>query len=263
MNTLFIIPARAGSKGLPSKNILPVWGKPLIDYTIEQAKAAVKEVGASDRDIWVTSDSPQVAERARVHFVQFDDRPKHLAGDETPIIPVLQHVLNHANRTNIVFERGAVPYDSICLLQPTSPVRPDGLIAGCLSIMEANPDCDSVITVLPTPERYHPTAALKPASSGRVTWYGGHFEYCRRQDLTPVYYRSGQVYLFRAELLHRDEPTIYGERIASNIRTDPNEAINIDSEADLAQFTAYLKSRPQQCSQLANDTSNTPVVATN
>ena len=245
MNTLFVIPARAGSKGLPGKNILPVHGKPLIDYTIEQARAAVKETGASMRDIWVSSDSPQVAERAKAHHLYFDDRPAHLAGDETPIIPVLQHVLDHANRMNVVYSHGPThqplgDYDAECLLQPTSPVRPQGLIAGCLSIMEVNPDCESVITVLPTPDRYHPTAALKPASSGRMTWYGGHFEYCRRQDLTPVYYRTGQVYIFRAELLHREEPTIYGERIATNIRTDENEGINIDTEADLTRFEDYL-----------------------
>ena len=253
MNTLFIIPARAGSKGLPNKNILPVWGKPLIDYTIEQALAAVKETGASTRDIWVTSDSPQVAERAKAHHVMLDFRPAYLSADETPIIPVLQHVLAHANRTNLVFERGAVEYDTVCMLQPTSPVRPRELIVGCLRIMEAQ-ECDSVVTVLPTPHRYHPTAALKPACQGKMTWYGDHFEYCRRQDLTPTYYRTGQVYLFKAELLGRDEPTIYGESIATNIRTDPNEAINIDSEADLAQFTDYLKSKGNSNADTTNQT---------
>src|SRR5208283_3485698 len=94
-NCLAIIPARGGSKGIPGKNILPLLGKPLIAYTIEAARKACL-IGR----VLVSTDDPKIAEVA----VQFGAevpflRPAELARDETPTLPVLQHLLSQLKTT--------------------------------------------------------------------------------------------------------------------------------------------------------------------
>src|SRR5665811_1446 len=86
---LAIIPARGGSKGLPRKNIKPLLGKPLVAWTIEQARAS----SALDLTV-VSTDDEEIAHIAREHggHVPFL-RPSELARDETPIIDVIRPLL--------------------------------------------------------------------------------------------------------------------------------------------------------------------------
>lgn len=88
-NVVAIIPARGGSKGLPRKNILPLLGKPLIQYTID----AVKEARLVDR-ILVSTDDAEISEIAKklgaeVPFM----RPKELARDYSSTEEVLRHAI--------------------------------------------------------------------------------------------------------------------------------------------------------------------------
>src|SRR5262245_19232512 len=86
---LALIPARAGSKGIPHKNIRPLAGRPLIQYIIEAARAALT-IG---RTI-VSTDSPAISELAcRLGAEAPFLRPAGLAQDDTPTLPVVQHAL--------------------------------------------------------------------------------------------------------------------------------------------------------------------------
>ena len=108
---LAIIPARAGSKRIPHKNIRFLGGKPMIAYIIETAK----KVNALDRVIVSTEDSEiaTIAEKygAEIPFM----RPKELATDEVATLPVLQHALKELEK------QGYVP-DYVLLLYATSPL---------------------------------------------------------------------------------------------------------------------------------------------
>jgi len=109
---LALIPARGGSKGLPGKNIKPLLGKPLIAWTIEQAKAS-KYV---DRVV-VSTDDDEIAEvairyGAEVPFL----RPKELARDDSPTIDAILHALDF-------FSDKGERFDLLALLEPTSPLR--------------------------------------------------------------------------------------------------------------------------------------------
>ena len=111
-DTLFVIPARGGSKGLPGKNIKDLCGKPLIAYSIDIARFFV-----DDENICVTTDSEAiklVVEKygLKVPFL----RPEYLATDTSTTNDVLIHAVNY-------FRNLGRQYNKLVLLQPTSPLR--------------------------------------------------------------------------------------------------------------------------------------------
>jgi len=115
-----IIPARGGSKGLPNKNIKPLLGKPLINWTIEVAQRS-----KYFDNLIVSTDSESIAEVAlsancRVPFI----RPSELATDHTPSSEVVLHVLDF-------YEKKDQDYDILVLLEPTSPLREDSDMILC------------------------------------------------------------------------------------------------------------------------------------
>jgi len=109
---LAIIPARSGSKRLPNKNILPLHGKPLIQWSIDAA------INSSFIDaVVVSTDSIEIADiaekgGARVPFI----RPAELSSDESTSIDVVLHAINELG------SRGEY-FNYVMLLQPTSPLR--------------------------------------------------------------------------------------------------------------------------------------------
>jgi len=130
-----IIPARGGSKGIPNKNIKVICGKPLISWTIKEAK----KCRLLDK-IVVTTDSTRIADisvrcGAQVPFL----RPKYLASDSSSMLPVVLHVLDF-------FEKNKEPYDIYVLLQPTSPLRSYKDIAGSIKSLFKK-DADTVVSV--------------------------------------------------------------------------------------------------------------------
>lgn len=86
MDTVAVIPARGGSKRLGRKNVQPLFGKPLIVWSIEACLAA-KEVGA----VFVSSDDQEILALAAQHGAQTITRPQNLADDATPKIEAIRH----------------------------------------------------------------------------------------------------------------------------------------------------------------------------
>ena len=116
-----VIPARGGSKGIPRKNIRPFAGKPLIAWSIEAALAA----RGLDR-VAVSTEDAEIAEVAARFGAEVLWRPAELATDEATTIAVLTHIA------------ATVPEaETFVVLQPTSPLRDDGLIESCLELYRA------------------------------------------------------------------------------------------------------------------------------
>ena len=105
--TLAIVPCRAGSKRITSKNMYPLNGIPLFEYTIKAA------LDSNLDDVVISSDSFNYVHK----LCKFIVRPRELARDDTPMIPVVQDVLE---TYEISFGKKV---DAVCLLQPTSPLR--------------------------------------------------------------------------------------------------------------------------------------------
>jgi len=115
--TLVIIPARGGSKGLPRKNILPLGGKPLIAHTIE---AALKSRLVTR--IVVSTEDQQIADVARAHGAEVPFlRPTELAGDNSDLTQALRYTQDR------LLAEGYAPW-SVVYMYATSPFRPPGFV---------------------------------------------------------------------------------------------------------------------------------------
>ncbi len=112
MRNIAIIPARSGSKGLPDKNIKDLNGKPLMAYSIEAALNS----NLFD-EVMVSTDSEKYAEIAKKHGASVPFlRSEELSGDKAGSWDVVKEVLNR-------YKEMGKEFDTICLLQPTSPLR--------------------------------------------------------------------------------------------------------------------------------------------
>ena len=218
MRILCVIPARAGSKGVPGKNLRVVGGRPLLVWTVEQAIAARPSM-----DVVVSTDDEQIADVARTAgaLVPFL-RPRELAQDTTPTEPVVRHALQAARAA------GAAP-DAVMLLQATSPVRLPGTIGRAISQFSTT-GADSLVGVVPqTPfiwrqgvEGGVPSATYDVAARPR------------RQDLTPLtlrYRETGSLYLTRAWVYDALDNRL-GGKIGLFVM-DELEGIDVDTELDL------------------------------
>lgn len=139
-----LIPAREQSKRIPQKNIRNFLGKPLIAYTIKQARSC----NFIDRVI-VDTDSPQIAKIAlKLGAEVLWLRPRRLARDKSQVIDtVLYNLQQLKNRENY-------RPDYIIILQTTSPLREKKDIEDCWQIMQKT-KADTVLTVCPTHPRLY------------------------------------------------------------------------------------------------------------
>lgn len=200
--TLALIPARGGSKGLPRKNLLPLNGKPLIAWTIEQALAS-RHV---DRVV-VTTDDEEIAEVSRAFGADVPFlRPPELALDSSPSIDAADHAIAWL-RVNDGQE-----FDYTALLEPTSPLRAPGDIDAAIELLAASEDrADGVVSVGEV-HMEHPAIVKRIDESGLLRSYlEDDRKVTRRQDLGTAYFPYGVVYLVRTLRMIEDR-TFYPDR---------------------------------------------------
>jgi len=212
-----IIPARGGSKGLPGKNIRTFAGKPLITHTIEHALEA-DSVDA----VYVSTDDADIAKVACGAGAIVIDRPADLAGDTATTESAVEHALG-------VIE--PVP-SIIVLLQATSPLRPEGAVAGALERFKAG-GFDSLLSISPSHRFF-----WKVEGDEAVAEYD-FANRPRRQDITPEdarFVENGSLYVFTRE--HFEDS---GNRLGGKIGyvVFPEEfASEIDTAADFTALEA-------------------------
>jgi CMP-N,N'-diacetyllegionaminic acid synthase len=219
MRILGIIPARGGSKAVPGKNIKLLNGKPLLQYTAEIALESQYLT-----DVILSSDDKRIITVAeslgvRVPFI----RPAALADDQTPTIDVIIHALQW-------FQKQAVCFDAVCLLQVTSPFRTVEFLEKAISkFMESG--CDSLVSVQKVPHEYNPhwTFEVNPEGNLKIAT-GDEKIISRRQELPDAYHRDGSIYITKTEVLLQQH-SLYGES-TSFIESSPEFHVNIDTLAD-------------------------------
>ncbi len=139
-----IIPARAGSKGIPGKNLKPLAGKPLLAYSIEQAKGS----GVCDM-VLVSTEDEEIARVGREYGAEVPFlRPPELATDSTPAEPVVKHALETYEAMT------GQKLDIVVYLQPTDVFRTPELIRQCVLRLKANPELDSVFAAYETHKNF-------------------------------------------------------------------------------------------------------------
>lgn len=236
MKILGIVPARGGSKGVPRKNIKPLGGKPLIQYTIDAALKAkgLASVMVSTEDEEIASFSLKIG--AEVPIL----RPPHLATDRSPTIDTVIHVVEwYRQRKNEYF-------DAICLLQPTTPFRTSADIAAAIRVFQAA-GADSLITVVPVPHEFNPHWVFEPDSTGKYLHIatGETTIIPRRQELPPAYHRNGAIYLTKTSTIEKKH-SLYGDKISFYVM-DKSPQINIDTLQDWEEAEKMVHEINMRC----------------
>jgi CMP-N-acetylneuraminic acid synthetase len=216
MEIVGLIPARGGSRG---KNLWPLRGKPLLVWAIEAARASSRLTR-----VVVSTDSEEIAALARAHAIEVLDRPAELAGDETPMMPVIRHAL------------GALgPVDVLVLLQPTSPLRRPDHIDQALLVLLEDAGRDAVVSVVEVPHQYRPESLMRREGGRLVPLVAG--APLRRQAKQVVYARNGPAVLaLRPDRLGDD---LYGGDVRPYLM-DLRDSIDIDEPADLRLAEFFL-----------------------
>lgn len=225
MSTIATICARAGSRGVPGKNTRNLLGKPLIQYSIEQARSCRAIDG-----VYVSTDSEQIAEIARqsgavVPFL----RPADLATDSAPKIPVIQHLVKGIEQSGVVVDR-------VVDLDPTSPLRDPEDIDACLRLLDENTDV--VITGFESDKNpyFNMVEASPDGNFGPVKPLPGGV--ASRQQAPKVYAMNASIYVWHRRTLDRG---LWGGRVKLHVM--PRErSIDIDSPIDWA-FVEFLMHR--------------------
>lgn len=203
---LGLVPARAGSQGLPGKNMRMLAGRPMIAWTLDAGQGA-----ATLDDLAVSTDDPAVANLARVAGVQVVDRPPALAGPTASVMDAIDHALGAL---------GGV-YDYVVLLQPTSPLRTAADIDAAVHLCQDR-DAPAVVGVSPM---------LKPTSFyGRLDADGAFRP--AAPDPAEAVVINGAVYVGRPEIL-RTRRSFQGPGTLAHVMA-PERGWDVDTAFDFA-----------------------------
>ena len=228
---LGVIPARGGSKGIPNKNLYNLNGEPLISYTIESAKQS-KYLAR----FIVSTDSEEIAQVAKQYSASVPFiRPAELATDKALSVDVMKHAVLEMEH------RDGHKYEFLVMLQPTTPLRPVGLIDKVIEKL-IKTGCDTVITMVDV-EAYHPARMYRIENDMLINIMDEHIPMRPRQELPSVYIRSGDVYACKRNIIF-EKNSFIGDDCRPVII--PSEtAINIDAIKDVILAEYYLKKQKE------------------
>lgn len=223
MNIICIIPARGDSKGIPQKNVIKFCGKPLITWSIEQAKSA-----RFVRDIYVSSDSKDILKISKKAGAGTIKRPKRLAADTSPAEEALFHGLDYIQKLN------NKKIDMVVFLQATSPVRTSGDIDNAIKLFISK-KADSLFSACILEDfciwRYQ---NKRPNSL--------NFDYKkrkRRQDKDPLYLENGSIYIFKPGILRESNNRLGGKIVIYTMSYQ--RSFEIDNPDDIEMCEYYMK----------------------
>ena len=216
MKPLFVIPARGGSKGIPGKNIKPLGGKPLIAYSVEVARQL-----APDSDICVSTDDPAIADVVREMGLEVPFmRPDYLATDHCGTYEVLLHAVQF-------YENLGRNYDTLVLLQPTSPLRTALDVRRCLEAY--SPDVDMVVTVVEAASNPYYNC-YETDAEGFLHISKGDGSYVRRQDAPKAWEYNGAVYVINIDRLKQMPLSRFPRR--RMVEMERSRSIDLDTPLD-------------------------------
>ena len=231
MGNLAIIPARSGSKGLKDKNINLLSGKPLLAYTIE----AARESGLFD-EIMVSTDSREYADIAKqwganVPFLRSNELSNDTASSWDAVKEVIERYKNLGTE-----------FDTVALLQPTSPLRTSNDIIEGYNVIEVK-EANFVVGVC---EMDHSPlwANTLPEDLSMENFIRPEVVKVPRQSI-PTYYRiNGALYIVKVDYVMRT-PDIYGDRSFASVMKKEN-SIDIDDQMDFTIAEVLFSERSKK-----------------
>ncbi len=215
MSIYAFIFARGNSKGLPGRNIMPLGGTPLIAHSIFVAR----QVEGIDK-VFVSTDSPAIAEVARTYGAQVILRPDELATDTAPEWLAWRHAINYLK------ERGD-DFETFISLPATSPLRNVDDVRSCLGALDQ--DTDVVVTVTPASRSpYFNMVVRDEAGNSQLVCSGDSVH--RRQDAPSVFDMTTVAYVTRPAFV-LEQSRIFSGRVRSVV-VPRERAVDIDDIYD-------------------------------
>lgn len=216
MRVLGVVPARAGSKRLPGKNMQLLGGVPLVGHAIRHALcSSVVDV------IAVTTDDDAVFRYVAAEFrlelytterLVLVRRPPEMAMDDSPMMPVVRHAMDWCPRTQTC--------DVIVLLQPTSPLRTGADVRDCVDLLGNN---DSVVSVTACPLDW----AFRVGFAGRM------------REAPGIVVPNGAVYVLTRGAIEAGEDWYSG--VVRAYKMPKDRSLDVDTPLDLTMARAAVE----------------------
>lgn len=223
MRTLAVIAARGGSKGIPNKNLLNLCGKPLLAWSIEQARAAPEIT-----EVAVSSDSDAILKVAEEFGAIGVRRPDEIAGDMATSESAWLHALDAR-------EAATAPFERVVALQATSPIREGRDLSEALALY-SNDGFDSILSVCEVEDFFN--WRLLPNGSADAVNYDWRNRR-RRQEIEKRYLENGSFYVFPPKML-RETANRLGGRIGVYVM-DRHKMFQIDRQEEVQLCAAIMK----------------------
>ena len=226
MKIIAIIPARKGSKGIPNKNIKYICGKPLIAYSIEVALNS-----ELIDDVYVSTDSEQIAKISKDYGAKVIKRPSYLAQDKSQTFDAIEHALKWIQKNK------KYKPDLIVILEPPSPTRKANEIDLAIEMLLNDLEADSLRGVCEpfqnpykmwTIEGKYLKPLLKPTTHKQP-----------RQSLPKVYWQNGHIYVTRYKTI-KEHKSIEGKKILPFI-FERTRYVDLDEPEDIDVFEFKLR----------------------
>lgn len=216
-----IIPARAGSKGIINKNIIDFCNKPLIGWSIGQAKKS-KCVD----EVYVSTDGEEIASISKQFGAKVIWRPKEIANDIASSEEALIHAMDVIEKCDTV--------NRVVFLQATSPIRKSDDIDKAMSVFESgNYDSLFSMSIL---EDY----CIWKEGNGQInSWSYDYRARGRRQERERLYLENGSIYIFTPEILRKNKNRLGGK--IGMYEMPFNQSYEIDSVEDILICEFFMK----------------------
>jgi len=215
MKIITIIPARGGSKGIPSKNLINFCGKPLIAWSILQAR----ETQLVD-EVFVTSDSDEILSIAKKYGATPIKRPSDLSTDTATSEAALLHALNSIS----------AQADLVVFLQATSPLRDSKDIDTAINtLLKQNADSLFSAALLDDFCVWDKTDKLHGLTFD--PWNRG-----RRQDREPLLLENGSIYIFKPSILREHNNRLGGKIVWSQMPYWQSHEIDTLEDLELCAY---------------------------
>jgi CMP-N-acetylneuraminic acid synthetase len=226
---LGLLPARAGSKGLPGKNLLKILDKTLVEW----AGSALMESKLIDKRVCST-DSPAIRDVAiqaglEVPFL----RPAEISGDYAPVLESVLHAINYLE------EREGLAFDYVAIVQATCPTVLSNDIDRAIN-HAIRKGLDSVVSANKVELGTHPATMFCQDPDENVIWaLGPKNAELRRQDWPAVYVRVGLTYVFRVNHLKLNQGFYSGK--TGFIEVEVERSLGIDTQADFDKVKKLME----------------------
>jgi N-acylneuraminate cytidylyltransferase len=220
-NTIAIIPARGGSKGIKKKNIIEIAGKPLLAWSIKQALDA-----NNISSVWVSSDDEEILNIACRYGANIINRPEVISNDFASSESVWIHAIKHLKNKGMEF-------DSVVGMQATSPIRHSNDLDSAIKLFYDS-KFDSLLSVVKQNDFFIWEDHSKP----RAINYDIKNRK-RRQSIKETYLENGSFYIFDSVGVIRENNRLFGN--IGLFVMDKYKSFQIDEYEDLKICEAIIK----------------------